>query len=149
MNVLHPNIKVAYKVVRITDLRNIGRDILEITCEDEAGLMLTTEMNRMDLVNFSALAEVYKRPNINFDRVGWLVVNNQDKKYLLEKYETVYVDAAPIEKNKLKADIIELRDKLAKEAVESIQKENKGPKDYDKQEQYIKTVIELRKTLEL
>lgn len=141
MKVLHPNLKVAYKILAISDMRMAGmRDNLLLFCEDVAGIEVQININPRDIDNY--------KPSQDYSSL-WFIVTQKDQKAIVHKNEEVYIDQALIEKDELKADITQLKNKLTKAAVESIQKENKGPKDYDIQEQYIKTVIELRKTLEI
>ena len=143
MKTLNPKIKVAYKIIAFADFRAMGyRDRIKLLCEDSIGLEVEIEINPRELGN--------KEPLEKLTKVGkWFVVTQEGDKIIAAEGAKIYVDAEPIEKDKIISETILLKDKLTDVVVASMQRKERGPKDYDLQDTYLQAIIELNKVIRL
>lgn len=143
MKILNPRIKVAYKIIAFADLLLMGhRDKIKLLCEDSIGLEVEIEINPRELGNKEPLEKLTKEGK-------WFVVTQEGDKIIAAEGAKIYVDAEPIEKDKIISETILLKDKLTDVVVASMQRKERCPKDYDLQDTYLQAIIELNKVIRL
>ena len=143
METLNPKIKVAYKIIAFADLLLMSsRNKLKLFCEDSIGLEVEIEINPRELGNKEPLEKLIKEGK-------WFVVTQEGDKVIVAEGAKIYVDAEPIEKDKIISETILLKDKLTDVVVASMQRKERGPKDYDLQDTYLQAIIELNKVIRL
>ena len=143
MKTLNPKIKIAYKIIAFADLLlMVHRDKIKLFCEDSIGLEVEIDINPRELGNKEPLEKLTKEGK-------WFVVTQEGDKIIAAEGAKIYVDAEPIEKDKIISETILLKDKLTDVVVASMQRKERGPKDYDLQDTYLQAIIELNKVIRL